>query len=251
VYGAEKFHSYTSDIKTYKDGQPMYLVATGLALLVGSIIFNGIVGILRPWALADGWLSAYTILANYLSAWLPLVAYSFMYIGSKRLLRVVKAKPKSKNAVLWIWIPIAIFLTVVAATYVAVLLNYNYRSSTPDPSRYSSFYLSDPLILLTLALPYLVGWGLALKSALNLYAYLKQVKGIIYKSAFFRFLTGMLVVTFFFMMVQMLIAFSTYVAKAGLGSILLLLYMLILLYALGFLIIASGAKKLVAIEKVK
>ena len=248
VYGVEKFHTYTSSIKSYKDGKPLHLFATGLLILVGSIIFNSIVGILRPWALADGWLSAYTILANYLSAWLPLLAYACMYIGSAQLLKSIKTKPKIKNPLGWL--PILLLLIIVGAIYVAVLLNYNYRSSTPDPTRYSSFYMSDPLILFTLALPYLFGWGLALKATLNLYAYLKQVRGVIYRSAFVRLLSGVLVVTLFYIIVQMLVAFSTYIAKAGLGSILLILYMLIMLYALGFLIIASGAKKLVAIEKV-
>jgi hypothetical protein len=53
--------------------------------------------------------------------------------------------------------------------------------------------MSDPLILLTLALPYLIGWWLGIKAALNLNNYRTNVQGIIYKNALFRLVVGILI----------------------------------------------------------
>jgi hypothetical protein len=247
VYGAVKFYSYTQSIRRDKDGKALGKIAVGLILLVGAIMINGAVGVLRPWALKDGWLSAYTIFINYLSVALPLIAYAYMYSGSAKLRALTKKRTLSLSGT----VIVSVFLILIAVLYAAVLLNYNYRSTTPDPNRYNSFYMSDPLILLTLALPYLIGWWLGIKAALNLNNYRTNVQGIIYKNALFRLVVGILVVIFFYIIVQMLVAFSTYIAEASLGSILLLVYILILMYAIGFLFIASGAKKLSAIEKVK
>jgi NADH:ubiquinone oxidoreductase subunit 3 (subunit A) len=62
---------------------------------------------------------------------------------------------------------------------------------------------------------------------------------------------GILLVIVFAVIIQLLVALSTYFAKAGLAAILLIIYLIILFYALGFLVLASGTKKLNAIEKVK
>jgi hypothetical protein len=141
-------------------------------------------------------------------------------------------------------------LSLIGIVYLRVLLGYPYNNSTPDPAKYSSFYLPDWLIVSTLALPYLIGWGLGIKAAMNIVAYRRYVKGIIYKAALNRFVLGIFLVIGFAIILQLLVAFSTYFARASLSSILLVVYLIILLYSLGFLVIASGSKKLKAIERV-
>jgi hypothetical protein len=246
IYGVEKFHSYARLIRKSKDGQALYIMSAGLMILVGSILFNGLIGIVRPWALKDGWLSAYTVFNNYVAVLLPLIAYYVMHTGSRALLKSIKARSSRLS-----WAGIIILLAVTGAGYIAALMSYDYRTQTPDPSKYNSFYISTPLILATIALPYIIGWALALRAVVNLNQYRKQVKGVIYKRSLFRLEVGIVTVTVFYMFLQLLVAFSTYLAKANLGSILLFLYVLIILYALGFMIIASGTSKLTAIEKIR
>lgn len=246
IYGAEKFHSYTRLIRKSQDGKALNIISIGLLILVGSILFNGLLSIVRPWALKDGWLSAYTIFSNYVSVLLPLLAYYVMHAGSRELLKSIKVRTGRIS-----WFGIIILVAVIGAAYVTALMNYDYRTHTPDPSKYSSFYISAPLIISSIALPYLIGWALAIKAVLNLNQYRRQVKGVIYQRSLFRLEAGLLVVTAFYILVQLLVAFSTYFAKAELGSILLFIYMIIILYALGFMIIASGTSKLTAIEKIR
>jgi hypothetical protein len=247
VFGAERFKSYAQKIRSYPDGTAMNKVAIGLIILISLLLFGGFSGILRPWALKDGWLPQFTILFNFISAVLPVIAYSIMYSGSKDLLKLTKSK-KSYSAG---WIPVIAIIAAITAVYLLVIFNYDYRNNTPNASKYSSFYLPDGLILFTLALPYLVGWALGLKAALNINAYRRDVKGQIYIKALNRVVIGILLVIASAIVIQMLSAFSTFFAKAGLGSILAVVYLIIILYASGFVIIASGAKRLNAIEKVK
>jgi hypothetical protein len=247
VYGAERFKSYAQKIKNYPDGKALNLVANGLIILVASILFNGFSGILRPWALKDGWLPQFTILFNFISAVLPLIAYIFMYSGSKELLKLTKSVRKYSAS----WIPVVAIIALLGAVYITVIYGYDYRGNTPNPAKFSSFYLPDGLILSTLAVPYLVGWALGIKAALNIWAYMHEIKGTIYKKALRRVVAGILLVIACAVIIQLFIAFSTYFSKAGLAAILLIVYLLIVFYSLGFLVLASGTKGLNAIEKVK
>ncbi len=244
--GAERFKSYTSQIKQHPDGRGLDKISTGLVILVVAIIIGGVFGVLRAWALNNGWLAAYTNISNHLTVIGPLIAFAYMFSGSLELNKITKKKQiVSRNALIFLLI-----LLLIAAAYVKILLNYKYLESTPDPTKYSSFYMSPALVFLTIGLPYLIGWGLGIMTAVNLVRYRAYVKGIIYKAMLLRLVVGIPIVIGFYFAVQLLIAFSTFFAKAGLSSILLIVYLLIIAYAIGFLVIASGAKKLAQIEKV-
>lgn len=245
-YGAERFKNYTSKIKSDKDGRALDTIATGLVILVATIILNGLFGVLRSWAVQGNWLAAFTNLSNHLSALGPLIAYSYMFAGSLQLRKLIKKRKISHTRL----IVLTTLLVLIAAVYIKTIVSYKYLSSTPDQSRYSSFYMSGALVFLTIGLPYLIGWGLAIASAINIAEYSNQVKGIVYRSMLLRFVIGTYLVVAFYIIVQMLIAFSTFFAKAGLGTLLLIVYLLIIGYAVGFVLIASGVKKLSRIEKV-
>lgn len=247
AYGAERFKSYTSNIKSHKDGKALDKISTGLIILVASIIFNSLFSVLRGWALQDGWLSAYTNMSNHLAVIGPLIAYVYMWRGSAELKQLIK---KHRGMSKKFTVILLAFLLILAVIYVAVVVNYNYLDTTPDPTRYSSFYSSAAMVLLTISLPYLISWGLGFKAALNIAEYRKEVPGVIYRAMLLRLVLGISIVVGFYFVVQLLIAFSTVFARAGLASILLIIYLLIIAYAIGFLFIASGAKKLAKIEKV-
>ena len=246
VYGAERFKTYALSIKHDRDGEALNRVANGLMVLILSVMSGGLSSILRPWALRDGWLKLFTIAFNYLQVLLPLIAFYIMYSGSKQLLETLPKKAKRST-----WWPVIMIMIPIAAVYTVVVFNYAYRNHTPDAKTYSSFYIPDYLIALTLMLPYLVGWTLGLKAALNIANYKSQVKGILYRSAMHRFVVGILIIISFAVLLQMLVALSTYLSHAGLGVILLFIYLIVLTYSVGFLVLASGSKKLSALERVK
>jgi MFS family permease len=247
VYGGERLKTYASGIRKYNDGKALNKFATGLLILAFSSLIGGIYGMLRAWAMKDGWLSPFTILANYLAVILPLIAFSYLYTGSRSLKLLTKKKVSNERY--WV-IAISLFLLAVALIYLQHLSNYKYVGSTPDPTRYSSFYMSRPMVVITIIIPYLVSWWLGLMAALNLAVYRWRVKGVVYRASLFRLVVGTAIVVMTSIFVELFIALSTYIAGAGLGAILGLVYALLLVYAAGFLLIASGARKMMALEKV-
>jgi hypothetical protein len=246
VYGAERFKSYTQSIKKDDDGKALDRMANGLTVLVAAVMSNGLSGIVRPWALKNDWLSVFTIAYNYLQVLLPLIAFYLMYTGSRQLHSLTKKKKKSLKS----WLPVIFVTAIIGVFYLAIMLKYEYRSNTPDPTKYSSFYLPNWLIISTLILPYLISWALGIKSALNILLFRRDVKGVIYKEALNRFSLGVFLIIAFAVILQFLVALSTYLAKAKLGDILLIVYGIILLYSVGFIFLASGSRKLSKIEVV-
>jgi len=246
VYGAERFKSYTQRIKNDPDGKALDGVANGLNILMISVLAGGLGSILRPWALKDGWIRTFTICYGYFQVLLPLLAYWIMFRGS-RWLRVITSKKKERRAA---WLPILVIIIPIAVIYLFLILHYQYRNDTPNPTNYSSFYLPDYLIILSLALPYLAAWALGIKAAMNLGLYSKKVKGILYRIGFKRITLGIYTIIAFAILLQMLVAFSTTIAQIGLAGILLIIYAIVILYSIGFLLVASGTKKLNEIESI-
>jgi MFS family permease len=248
VYGGEKLKTYAHGIRRYNDGKAFNKFATGLLILAFSSLISAIYGVLRAWAIKDGWLSPFTISSNYLAVILPLIAFSYLYAGSKSL-RLLTKRGRERG---WSWLAlILVFLIAVAIVYINHLFAYKYVELTPDPTRYSSFYMSRPMVLITIIIPYLVSWFLGLMAALNLTIYRWEVKGVLYRASLFRLVVGTAVVVMTSIIVQVFFALSTYIARAGLNSILGLVYALLLIYAAGFLLIASGARKMNELEKVR
>jgi hypothetical protein len=243
--GAARFKEYANSINKYKDGKAMDEFANGLLLLVFSVISSGLSAILRPWAIKDGWLQGFTIVFNLVQVILALVAFFVMFRGSEKLLRVIS---KKRRNVLRDWLPVILAMILISAIYISVLFNYQYRNSTPDPLKFSSYYMSDVVLLLTIVIPTIIGWALGLKAARNMIIYRREIKGNIYQGALFRTALGVAIVVCTAVIFQLLSGLAAYLSKAGLQAILLIVYALILLYSIGFVVIASGTKKLCAIE---
>lgn len=244
--GMQRFKSYTNRIKKHKDGKSFDLVSTGLALLVINVVSLSLTQMVRPWALKYNFLPIFTPSYNYLEVLIPLVAFIYIYLGTQGLLKLTAKKQPETSS----WILVLIVVGALAAIYSQKIFNYQYRNNTPNPYQFSSFYLPDPLILLTIALPYLVGWAIGIKAALNIVLYAKSVKGKIYRNSLHNLSMGIVWAIAFGVFVQLFFAFSTYLAKARLESIYIFVFLLLAMFGLAFQYISSGSKKLLTIEEV-
>lgn len=244
--GAVGFKSYADIIRKSPDGKALTEVSNGLLLLALSIVVTTLVGAFRQIMTENGYARPFAISSNYIILSFTLLAFYKLYRGSELLkyLHPIKKIPASLKS------SAIIIMLALYSLYVYSALHNPYRNSTPDPAHYRSNYLPDWLITTTIILPYIVSWTLGIIAAYNLWNYQKHTNGTIYKAALTNLVTGLLGVTFFSIFLQILTTALISLQNTSLGRLLLLVYIIILLYAVGFLYIAKGAKKLARIEEV-
>lgn len=245
LWGSLVFKRYAMRIEQNEDGRALSRLATGLLTLVTSITLTSVIQSFSQLFLRWGHLKAWVIFGNYVAVITLLAAFILIYQGAKQLARLVQFQSYGKRR--W-WILGA--LLVMGIVYVWVLAQNPYRMSSPDPGQVASYYLPDWLLLPTVVLPYLVIWFLGLTAAAYVRLYQRYSPGIIYREAIQRLGRGLYAIIIASLLIQLLAAVSGSLAHLGLGQILLVLYALILIYALGHVLVAAGARKLAAIEEV-
>jgi hypothetical protein len=112
------------------------------------------------------------------------------------------------------------------------------------------YYLSTPLLITTLVIPYLFTWFVALLSAYEFGLYARFAKGLLYRHALHQFSYGLVLVIAGSVANQFVD--NTFGEKVGrsLGLLLLVGYAILATTAVGLIMMALGTKKLKKIEEV-
>src|SRR5262249_10846944 len=118
-------------------------------------------------------------------------------------------------------------------------------------TRNSLVILPHSILLVTLVLPHILSWFLGILAIINIAKYARQVQGNLYRDALKNLIRGIAGVIFFTVVYQIILFASQFLANLSLGLTLLIIYLLLILYALGFLFVQAGAKKLMRIEVVQ
>lgn len=246
AHGILHFHTYVQSIRKSKDGEAFHTITIGLWLLLTSLIVSALIGTVRSWYPSDFVLDKMmTIIANYCYIFLPLVAFYFLFMGSRELITQLKEKKSSlKTYVFWF-----AFIGLFTIFYLWFVFTNPHRQVSLDPHIKPTYYLSDFLIITTIALPYIMSIILGTFAAINISTYSKHVGGIFYKAALPSFTKGILTVIIGSIFLQVLLFLGTARLEGlSLGFILLILYVLFFLEAVGFSFIARGARKLSQLE---
>ncbi len=106
------------------------------------------------------------------------------------------------------------------------------------------------LIILTLAIPYLYYWYRGLVATYNLYHYQKHVKGQVYKGSLSLVAYGIATIIATSILIRLLVTISARITTLSLTPLLLIIYGFLVIAALGYVLIALGAKRLRRIEEV-
>jgi hypothetical protein len=247
-YGYVAFRDYARVIKKGVDGKAFSEISTGLAILaVGlptSTIISSLVRIVTD--ANERLIPSMTVLNHYVNIAVTLFAFWYIHKGASRLQKITKQEPQGKE-----WSLLLGGFMALALTYVyLVLTNPARNTAEPTLNGQSIFYLPDWLIVTTIILPYLYIWYVGLVSGFYVNFYQKKVNGIIYKTSF-RFLAlGLIGVIGGSILRQYLTATSNLLADLRLAPLLVLIYTLLIAIAIGFVLIAIGARKLKHIEEV-
>ena len=134
--------------------------------------------------------------------------------------------------------------------YAILVLQSPYRTVSDNPLIVPTYFLSDALIVTTVILPYVITWLYGLLAVLNIWLFGQGVKGKLYRDALRPFIIGFTIVILLSVFLQVIKLFSGFFSTLGLGTLLVIVYVLVAVIAAGNLLIADGAKRLKEFEAV-
>lgn len=246
-YGFSRFSDYADSIRKTADGKAVRHVVKGLRILAYGLPLSSIVSTVNTLLTRQdpGYQSTGVIINHYTSIVISLTAFWFIYKGGRKLMQITKAKPDPRH-----WMLMSVGFASMVFTYAYLIFSNPARNNASLADGRSIFYLPDWLILTTIIMPYLAVWFMGLASGLYISTYRNKVKGLIYRQAF-RFLAwGMFGVIGSLIFRQYLTAASNLLTNLSLAPLLIIVYFLLLFIALGYVLIAYGARKLKQIEEV-
>ncbi len=239
-YGYAKLKTYAELIKDSPDGRKISKLAWGLGAISYGLVFTAIMtGALNALAIHHSELKSISaIVGSYMSIAYLATGLILIGTGSRGLIDTVKNYRPSIKAIHGL-VAFAI-ITSVVFSYI-VFKNSNH-------TLWSLYHLPKWLIMTTIIIPYLYLWFIGLLASFELSMYTRKLRGIIYKKSWSRVALGLGFIMILDITLQILSALTNggnNLSLKGLFFILLLMYILL---AVGFLLIARGAKGLRKIE---
>jgi hypothetical protein len=186
----------------------------------------------------DGFEQTATIIGNYLTLLVPLIAFTFISNGSRMLTDLLKIRPGKNGMRILVLLFIAFGVIYTTLTLIA-------RKSHGNP-----YHLTRPLTMFTIIVPYLYAWYLGLMSCYELVLFAKKIKGLLYKRALNRLASGIGLVIGSSIFIQFINIVYAYKDNNSLGSLLMLIYLLLTVEAIGYILIVVGGKNLKRIEEI-
>lgn len=240
LYGYTRLRTYTSHVKDNKEGKYLMELCRGIMVLAWWLpISSTLTSAMNLYASSHTWfLPVSIIISNYLSLLFPLVAFWLISHGSRRLSEVNPGRPSQ------------ISIHVTSLALIAGSVFYGYLVTNDRENLWKIYHMPLWTVLLTLAIPYVFTWYLGALAAFDIHLYTHKVKGLIYRRGWNRVAFGIVWIIGTCIALQYITAVSAKLSGMSLGWILLLVYGIIGVMALGYVFIALGAKKLTRIEEV-
>lgn len=241
LYGFLRFRKYGLVIKKEKEGPAFSKLVSGLMVLSFSLPLNAMLGSLLDFITFKnpGFASASIITRNYATLGYQFAAFGLIALGALGLRNTLKTRLDKSSQKFTIFI--IIFTSLFTWLITASPLNQNTEKL---------YHLPDWLVLVTIVIPYLITWYMGAVAVKNLVTYQHYVKGIVYKQAILNLVWGIGLIVGLSISIQGIITLLDDVNANNLGSVVLLIYGFLALYAVGFGLVAKGARRLQRLEEV-
>jgi hypothetical protein len=247
AWGAGSLAAYAQRIRRTDDGEGLAGIACGLFVLVSGMMLGTLAGGVRSYLALEPTIQApFTILNNAIAIFFPLAGLTLILIGARRLLSALRRKGAWNPAILF---PVLVGVGFVAAVYLALIMTNENRQTPAGPGLAAAYYLPDWLTILLVYLPAVATWTVGLLAGTLLFAYERHATGVIYRQSLRLLVIGLNVVVFLGVFGHVLGAFGvTRLLAGGLAPLLFIVYVLLFVQAVGYALIALGARKLSRIE---
>jgi hypothetical protein len=246
-YGYSRFKNYVDTIHESKEAVALRKIAKGLLLLALWLPFTSVMGNVVSYIRTEqpDMTPAATIISNYIALGVVLTAFLFLYQGSKQL------ADNNSDGKQWhgskFIMPVFIAISVA---FVYLTFTNPVRQFPSEKVTHAAYYLPDFLIAATIVIPFLVIFYLGFQTVNYIHKYRKNVRGIIYAKSLDHIANGIGIVVLSLILLRYLSSVSTVLSDSALKSILGIIFALILFIAIGYGLIALGAKRLQKIEEV-
>jgi hypothetical protein len=243
-YGFLRVDEYAKKIADTKEGPHFKTIALGLMVLAFNLPISSVIGSIRSYARhsAPELLAGATISRNYISMVLMVVAMVLIAKGIAGLYDTLKRR-STTHSTPPLYGLIGPILLASVYTYLIVVQSYSGDAAT------NPYILPAWVIIPTIAVPYVFAWCTGIWAARRLLAYQSEVKGIIYKRALDHIAKGLAVIILVSVLIQGLTSLAGVLNRLELTPLLTFIYFLLILYVVGFGLLARGANKLKLIEE--
>jgi hypothetical protein len=191
--------------------------------------------------------SASIIFRNYLTLFLYLVGFWYLWQASRNLIRTIEVPELNSNS----QSVVVVLLATLAVVYSWAVLSNPFRTVSTDPLVRATYYVPDAMIIFTIVIPYVLVWIMGVSAIMNITAYSKRVQGLIYKKIFSSVAHGLTFTVAMLVGLQFLSQANAALGHAAISVIMMIIYVLLFAIATGYFLIARGARKLAFIEEVK
>ncbi|HSX27251.1 MAG TPA: hypothetical protein VLG25_00540 [Patescibacteria group bacterium] len=244
IIGWYYFNRFASDTeqKHTSNYQAFRMISRGLGLLIFDLIGIPMISSVRTyWAAHKAFAVDLTVFSNYFHIFIPLLAFGFLFAGSHKLVRSSRYAIALRSKMFPTFAASLLFISLFT---IAVFVNTS-RQVAPGPGTYASYYVSDPMIVLTIIIPLGISWVLGLQAALNTEQYVHALAQPKWRKAINHFFHGLLAIVSSSIILQAITAFgSEQLQQVGLALILVVIYLFIIVQAIGYLFIRASAKQL-------
>jgi hypothetical protein len=182
------------------------------------------------------------IIRDHLAMAMTLVAFVMFFRGSLWLSRVARLAYAELTTLV-----VTVAAIVVCVWYVIAITSTHVIPAAAAAS--SLAYVQPSLLAVTLVIPYFVAWYLAILATITVFRYARAVRGVIYRQAIRGLARGICAVVLFSTLTGVIMLATGTMAFLRLGTVLGVLYAALILYAISYLSVAAGARKLSRIER--
>lgn len=246
--GYLRLKTYTRIIAGSKDGRAFKTITSGVLLLGVWLPLSTIIGNLASnhYIFHPGSAPALVRLINYANLLILFPAFLLVYLGSKKLLTLLKGK----QAILAQTHIFTLSYISFSALYVLLVLHDPSRQLPAGDVRFGTYYEPDWLIVTTIVIPRLIIWYLGLQTMRNLYIYRSRVNGNLYRAALKRLAQGIAGVVVATIVLRIFQSVSATTSHLSLGALLVVVYILLAIMSVGYILIAKGSKSLQKLEEI-
>lgn len=246
-FGSARLRSYAELIKHSQDGKSILHISDGLLVLAIGLPIAAITGNLLSYVgrTSTDLLPLTVIVGNYIEIMIGLLAMTLIYRGALGLAKMVDPTAETSPSHI-----VTIGITLIGISFAGFSLSNPARQFPTGGAGTAAYYLPDILIAVTIIVPLLYTWYKGLQSAYYVEKFRRHVRGHIYRSALGYLASGIAFVVLARIALRYLASLNTIVNTWALHYLLIILYCLLILIAVGFGLVAKGSKKLKQLEEV-